>query len=107
MGNAIDKEFWSGGVMITRYDYESLPCPMCAEILDDSIMQKIADDTHGYLLDAGWTDQQISKYLGPHLDEVLDDDREGDQLRSEFWRYMEKSAIENGMAYYEDMPKDE
>ena len=100
----IDKEFRSGGVVITRYDYESLPCPMCAEVISDERMQNIADDIHGYLLGSGWTDWQISKYLGTHLDDVLDDDADGDRLKSDFWKYMEKAAIDNGMVYYESLP---
>lgn len=56
---------------------------------------------------ANWSDEDISKYLGSNLDEVLDDDWKGDAIKDEFWRYMEKAAIENGMKYYEDMPEGE
>ena len=56
---------------------------------------------------AGWEDDEIAKYLGSNLDEVLDDDWKGDAIKDEFWRYMEKAAIENGMKYYEDMPEGE
>jgi hypothetical protein len=102
-----EKEFTYKGVTITRYDYESLPSPMAASKLDDKTMQNIAVDIYDYLSSAGWEDDEIAKYLGPNLDEVLDDDWKGEQIKDEFWRYMEQAAIENGMKYYEDMPEDE
>ena len=103
----MEKEFVCKGVSITRYDYESLPDPMAASQLDDETMQKIACDIYDYLSSANWSDEEISKYLGSHLDDVLDDDWKGDEIKDEFWRYMEKAAIENGMKYYEDMPEGE
>ena len=103
----LEKEFTYKGVTITRYDYESLPDPMAAGDLDDKTMQKIAYDIYDYLSSANWSDEDISKYLGSNLDEVLDDDWKGDAIKDEFWRYMEKAAIENGMKYYEDMPEGE
>ena len=103
----MEKEFVCNGVSITRYDYESLPDPMAASQLDDETMQKIACDIYDYLSSANWSDEEISKYLGSHLDDVLDDDWKGDEIKDEFWRYMEKAAIENGMKYYEDMPEGE
>ena len=70
----MEKEFVCKGVSITRYDYESLPDPMAASQLDDETMQKIACDIYDYLSSANWSDEEISKYLGSHLDDVLDDD---------------------------------
>ena len=103
----MEKEFTYKGVTITRYDYESLPDPMAASKVDDKTMQRIAYDIYDYLSSDGWTDDEISKYLGSHLDDVLDNDWDGDAIKDEFWRYMEKAAIENGMKYYEDMPEGE
>ncbi len=103
----MEKEFTYKGVTITRYDYESLPEPMAASQLDDKTMQRIAYDIYDYLSSAGWGDDEIAKYLGPNLDEVLDDDWKGEQIKDEFWQYMENAALENGMDYYEDLPEDE
>lgn len=89
--------------MITRYDYESLPCPMCAEELGDDVMQKIADDTHNLLLFDGWSEADLGKYLGSSLDEFEDENSVGDRVKSDFWRRMEKAALDNGMRYYEDI----
>ena len=97
------KEFTYKGVTVTRYDYESLPCPMAASKLDDKTMQNIVTDIYDYLSSVGWEDDEIAKYLGPNLDEVLDDDRRREQINSEFWQYMERAALDNGMEYYEDM----
>ena len=99
----MEKEFAYKGVTVTRYDYESLPCPMAASKLDDKTMQNVATDIYDYLSSTGWEDDEIAKYLGPNLDEVLDDDRRGEQINSEFWQYMERAALDNGMEYYEDI----
>ena len=45
----MEKEFTYKGITITRYDYESLPCPMAASQVDDKIMQKIAYDIYDYI----------------------------------------------------------
>ena len=103
MEDELEKEFWYQGLLLTRYDYESMPCPMHATGIDDDTMQKIAKDTCERLIGMGWTQEQVSKYLGEHVDDILDGDSEGDQIKSDFWRYMEKAAIDNGMQYYEDM----
>ena len=45
----MEKEFTYKGITITRYDYESLPCPMAASQVDDKCMQKIAYDIYDYI----------------------------------------------------------
>ena len=108
MENEVDleKEFSYRGVILTRNDYESMPCPMCAKQLDDATMQKIAEGTHGYLIGIGWEQRQVDKYLAPGV-AVSDfegaDEIEADAITADYWRFMEKAAIENGMQYYEDM----
>lgn len=101
-----EKEFSFGGVTLTRQDYESMPCPMCAEGVDDATMQKIAECTHGYLIGIGWEQRQVDRYLAPGA-AVSDfegaDEIEADAITADYWRFMEKAAIENGMRYYEDM----
>lgn len=101
-----EKEFAFKGVALTRCDYESMPCPMCATGVDDATMQKIAEDTHDDLINIGWEQRQIDKYLAPGVT-VSDfegaDEIEADAITADYWRFMEKAAIENGMRYYEDM----
>lgn len=101
-----NKEFSCGGVTLTRQDYESMPCPMCAAGVDDATMQKIAEDAHGYLIGIGWEQRQVDKYLAPGV-AVSDfegaDEIEADAITADYWRFMEKAAIENGMRYYEAM----
>ena len=103
----MEKEFSCNGVTVTRYDYESLPCSMAATMLPDETMQKIAKDTHDYLCDGGWSQEEIDKYLSNGPDEIYDDDPMGEGIQGDFWKYMEKAAIRNGMQYYEDMEADE
>ena len=103
------QEFKAGGVIITRYDYESLPDPMCAAELHDETMQKIAQDTYEYLLENGWEDKTIDRYLGEHLDDLDDsyDGRDARLVKDDFWKFMEQAAVENGMRYYKDMSDEE
>ena len=102
----MEKEFTYKGVTITRYDYEAMPDPMCAVEFSDEEMQKIAQDTYEYLLSNGWSDKEISEYLGDNLDYLNDDNDTAEMIKDDFWRFMEKAAIENGMKYYEDMDDD-
>jgi ferritin-like protein len=105
----MEKEFTYKGVTITRYDYESLPDPMAAGDLDDKTMQRIAYDIYDMLVSNGWDDKTIDMYLGRNLDELEDEDNtDANMIKDDFWRFMEKAAIENGMKYYEeDMDDDE
>lgn len=100
-----EKKFTFEGVTLTRYDYESMPCPMCALDMDDTVMQKIAEDTHDYLIGIGWEQRQIDRYLAPGV-AVSDfegaDEIEADAITADYWHFMEKAALENGMRYYED-----
>lgn len=102
--NDQEKEFSYKGVVITRYDYESLPMPMAASKLDDETMQKIAEDIYYMLLDHGWEDKDIDRYLGRNLDELEDEnDRDANMIKEDFWEYMENAAVANGMEYYSEM----
>ena len=101
------EEFSYKGVVISRYDYESLPDPMAASKLDDKTMQKIAEDIYDLLVSNGWDDKTINLYLGRNLDEIEDEDnRDANMIKDDFWRFMEQAAIENGMQYYEDMSEE-
>ena len=100
------KEFTYEGVTVTRRDYESMPCPMRSIGVDDDTMQKIAEDTHRHLIDTGWTQDQVDKYLAPWVDPAALDATEiieYDAIEDDLWRFAEMSALEHGMEYYEDM----
>lgn len=104
----LEKEFAYNGVVISRWEYEGMPCSMCALGVDDDTMQEIAKDTYEYLISKGWEDSHIKKYLGENT-HVLEDEEgsEGDAIKCDYWRYMEQAAIEHGMQYYEDMNEEE
>ena len=101
------KEFSHKGVTITRYDFEAMPCPMFAKELGDDVMQKISKEAYEYLIGVGWEDSQVSKYLGARKQKVSEFDAtetiEMDAIEADFWKFIEKAAIENGMRYYEDI----
>ena len=101
------KEFSHKGVTITRYDFESMPCPMFAKELGDDVMQKIAEEAYEYLIGIGWEDSQVTKYLGARKQKVSEFDAteiiEFDAIEADFFQFIEKAAIENGMRYYEDI----
>lgn len=101
------KEFSHKGVTITRYDFESMPCPMFAKELGDDVMQKIAKEAYEYLIGIGWEDSQVTKYLGARKQNVSEFDAteiiEFDAIEADFFQFIEKAAIENGMRYYEDI----
>ncbi len=101
------KEFSHKGVTITRYDFEAMPCPMFAKELGDVVMQKIVKEAYEYLIGVGWEDSQVSKYLGAMKKKVSEfcptEMIEADAIEADFWKFIEKAAIENGMRYYEDI----
>lgn len=98
----MEKEFTSHGISITRYDYESLPDPMAAYKLDDTTMQKIADEIY-HELSKNWSEEEIDQYLGHPVDEK---DVSYDMIQDDFLAEMESVAIYNGMKYYEDLGDD-
>lgn len=93
----LEKAFKFGGVSITRLDYEGLPLPMAASELPDDEMQQIAEDIYGYLIGNGWDSAEITSCLAS-FDE---DDEKANKLKDDFWKFMEKAAVEHGMRYYE------
>lgn len=101
------KEFSHHGVTITRYDFESMPCSMFAKEIGDDVMQKIAETAYGYLIGVGWEDSQVTKYFGDRKQKVSEFDSteiiEFDAIEADFFKFIEKAAIENGMRYYEDI----
>ena len=100
----VEKEFNYKGIVITRYDYESLPDPMAATMMSDEQMQKIAKEMYFDLIDEGWTEQEIEQFFD--VDEIADDDDKREMFQDSWWRFMEEEAINAGMKYYEDMDDD-
>ena len=100
-----DREFTYKGVTITRYDYESLPSPMAASKFSDEKMQEIAKDIYFELVNRGWDEKEIQKYVNNVDDYELPDAemRIADKIRSDWWEAMEDVARYHGMEYYEDM----
>ena len=80
---------------------------MFAKELGDDVMQKIAKDAYEYLIGIGWEDSQVTKYLGATKQKVSEFDAmetiEMDSIEADFYQFIEKAAIENGMRYYEDI----
>lgn len=109
-GDILFKEFSHNGVTITRYDFESMPCPMFAKELSDDVMQKITKETYEWLISIGWENAQVSKYLEDRTKSLegmkTEEQIEADAIESDFWKFVEKAAIENGMRYYEDIKEE-
>lgn len=99
----MERAFRFNGVTLTRQDYESMPCSMFATELSDKVMQKIAKETYEWLISNGWEDAQISKYLGDDVGKMRHKSNEAYAIEADYWKFMEKAAIENGMRYYEDI----
>lgn len=107
--NDMEKEFTYKGISITRYDYESLPSPMAASKISDEKMYWIAEDIYFELVNRGWEEKEIQKYVNNVDDYELSDAemRIADKIRRDWWEAMEDVARYHGMEYYEDMPEDE
>lgn len=105
----MEKEFTYKGISITRYDYESLPSPMAASKFSDEQMQEIAKDIYFELVNRGWDEKEIQKYVNNVDDYELPDAemRIADKIRSDWWAAMEDVARYHGMEYYEDLPEEE
>ena len=95
-GNKLTKEFKHNGVIITRDDYESMPCAMCAIEFTDEQMQILVERIANILsAQYGYSEHEIS---------LLEQDSEKMECYEEaFWREMEETAIDMGMRYYEDL----
>lgn len=73
---------------ITRFDYESFPCPMIAFNWSDEQMEKLA--------------KAIREVVGEYEDYSSDEGYE-----EEYWCLMENTAFNMGMGYYEDLTDEE
>ena len=90
------KEFKSGGITITREDYESLPCAMYATEFTDKQMQILVENIACVMGGCyGYTEYEISC--------LKEDTQEMEDYYHAFLREMEKCAIVMGMRYYDDI----
>ena len=98
--NKLKTIFVSGGVGITREDYESMPCAMYAMEFTNAQMQELVDRI-AYVLSSqyGYNEYEISC--------LKEDSQELEDYYDAFWREMENIALDMGMRYYEDMDNDE
>jgi hypothetical protein len=88
--------------IVSRGDYESMPCPMYAGEFDNDKMAELAEKIYLCLTNQyRYTDKDLEKYFN---DQTAKIDYDLDMV---FWREMENIAIEMGMRYYEDMTDEE
>ena len=92
----MEKEFKSGGIVITREVYESLPCPMCANEFSDEKMQELADRIADIMSSQWGYDECVISCLEQYSDEMED-------FNTALWQEMEETAVYMGMRYYEDI----
>ena len=98
--DSLEKEFTSNGVVISREDYESMPCAMYAMEFTDAQMQELVEKIANVLSSQyGYTEYEISC--------LEEDSQELEDYYDAFWREMENIAIDMGMRYYEDMSDEE
>lgn len=84
--------------IISRDDYESLPCPMYAMEFTDESMQILANYIYNDLIRL-FPHNKVNDYFSNK------DFREINDVDTKFWQVMEKIACAMGMRYYEDMIK--
>ena len=98
--NDLKKEFTSNGVILSREDYESLPCAMYAMEFTDKQMQTLVENIACVMGGCyGYTEYEISC--------LEEDSQELEDYYDAFWREMENIALDMGMRYYEDMSDEE
>lgn len=98
--DSLKKEFVSGGVGITREDYESMPCAMYAMEFTDDQMQELVNRVADVLSSQyGYNEYEISC--------LEEDSQDLEDYYEAFWREMENIALDMGMRYYEDMSDEE
>lgn len=98
--NNLKTEFKSSGFIITREDYESMPCAMYAMEFTDKQMQTLVENI-ACVMGAcyGYTEYEISC--------LERGTQEWEDFEDTFWREMEGCAVNMDMRYYEDMTDEE
>lgn len=106
MGNVyLEKYFEVNGLpIVSRLDYESLPCAMYAMEFDDEKMQRLAELIYDELsINYRIDEKTLKEYFSEDRDNVED----VEDIDNAFWREMEECAVHLGMRYYEDMSVEE
>lgn len=94
------EDFFVNGIkIISRAEYESLPCPLCSIEISDETMQKIANEIYNSMK-VNYGKETTENYFNKL--NVGDEDFTED-IDDFFWREMENIALNNGMRYYEDI----
>lgn len=99
----LNKEFTYKGIVITRGDYESMPCPMYAHEFNDEKMEELVKYISDTLRVCYGYDEMFIANINSNettLDEVY-------KFEEKFSEVMETCAIDMNMRYYEDMSDDE
>ena len=94
----------NGMAIVSRIDYESLPCAMYAMEFDDEKMQRLATLIYNSLLVNYHIDE---KTLKEYFSEDRDNVEDVEDIDDAFWREMEECAVYLRMRYYEDMSVEE
>lgn len=98
------EDFFVNGIkVISRNEYESLPCSMCAIELSDETMQKIANEIYNSMK-VNYGKETAETYFNNF--NVGDEDFT-EEVNDFFWKEMEEIALNNGMRYYDDMCEEE
>lgn len=106
MGNVdLEKYFEVNGMpIVSRLDYEGLPCAMYGMEFSDEKMQRLADLIYNSLsVNYRIEDKTLKEYFSENRDNVED----VEDIDNAFWREMEECAVYLGMRYYEDMSVEE
>lgn len=99
----MNKEFSYKGIVITREDYESMPCPMYAHEFTDAQMEELVEYIYNTLrVNYGYNEHEINI-----LNSNEDMSSDVEKFDERFWEVMETCAIDMNMRYYEDMSDDE
>jgi hypothetical protein len=89
--------------IVSRGDYESMPCPMYAGEFDDDQMYDLAETIYLALSNYGFEQDDLVRFFTeadleyPYLEDI----------NAAFWTEMEEIAVAMGMRYYEDMSDEE
>jgi hypothetical protein len=94
------EDFFVNGIkIISRTEYESLPCPLCSIEISDETMQKIANEIYNSMK-VNYGKEITENYFNNFNVGDKDFTEEVDDF---FWKEMEEIALNNGMRYYEDI----